>query len=108
MPLADGADYATLRRRFETHNSSFKRLDWEIEDLLSGHFFKQFEDAQPSAILNEFSDGGRTHRELTREGKFQLHEFAKKHASLEDLIDVVKLIRSLRDYHRLPIGHIVC
>jgi hypothetical protein len=108
MPLANGADHGTLRRRFDQDNAPFKGLDWEIEDLFSDQLFSKFEDVRPAATLHELSGGGRKHRELTREGKFQLHEFVKKNACLEDLIEVVKLIRALRDYHRLPIGHIIC
>ena len=106
MPMADGADHAALKRRFEKDNSSFKKLDWEIEDLLSERLIKEFEDNYPEAVLDEYSYGGRKHRELTRPGKTLLHQFVKERARLEDLIEVVKLIRALRDYHRLPIGHI--
>jgi hypothetical protein len=108
MPLANGADHATLRRRFEVDNAAFKGLDWEIEDLLSDQLFSKFEDIQPTATLHETVYGGRKHRELTREGKFKLHEFAKNFARLEDVMEVVKLIRALRDYHRLPVSHIIC
>lgn len=108
MPLAAGADHATLRRRFQEDNAPFKGMDWEIEDLLSDELLSKFDDAMPSATVHESTLGGRKHRDLTRDGKFELHEFVKKHARLEDVVDVVKLIRALRDYHRLPIAHIVC
>jgi hypothetical protein len=107
MSLADGADHATLRRRFEQENAVYKGLDWEVEDLLSPELLAKFDDEKPRATLQEVTCGGRSHREFTREGKFELHDFASRNARLEDLIEVVKLIRALRDYHRLPIGHIV-
>jgi hypothetical protein len=108
MPVAAGADHATLQRRFADENASFGRLDWEVEDLVSERLLTDFEAVHPGAVMHRFGGGGRTHREFTREGKFRLHEFVRKHARLEDVIEVVKLIRALRDYHRLAIDHIAC
>jgi hypothetical protein len=108
MPLAAGASHATLRQRFETENAAFSGLDWEIEDLLSDRLLSAFQKAEPTKILNARELGGRKHRDFTSAGKFQLREFAKKHASLEDCADVIRLIRALRDYHCLPIDHIRC
>jgi hypothetical protein len=107
MPLAAGADHATLLRRFQEDNRTFRGLDWEIEDLISEELWSKFDDAHPSATLNQQFIGGRQHRDLTRDGKFALHDFVKKYARLEDLIEVIKLVCALRDYHRLQISHII-
>ncbi len=107
MPLASGADHAVLRRRFETDNAQFKGLDWEVEDLLSERILLAFEKALPTAVQDMHERGGRKHREFARDGKYQLHKFVKTHAVLEDVIEVVKLIRALRDYFRLQVDHIL-
>lgn len=108
MPLACGADHFELRRRFETANSQFKGLDWEVEDLLSERLLLAFEKAEPAAVQIVRESGGRKHRELTRDGKFRLHKFVMAHAVLDDVTEVVKLIRALRDYFRLQVDHIRC
>ena len=108
MPLALGADDSVLRRRFEVDNFNFRGLDWEIEDLLSERLLSAFEAAHPAAVQGDRECGGRKHREFTRDGKRVLHSFVSAKATLEDLMEVVKLIRALRDYHHLHINHIVC
>lgn len=108
MPLAAGADHATLGRRFEAENDNFKGLDWEIEDLLSERLLIAFERARPGSVVSVKAVSNRKHRNFSKEGKYHLREFAKRHAALDDMMDVVKLIRALRDYHGLPIGHIKC
>jgi hypothetical protein len=108
MPLAAGADHAILRRRFETENAPFEGLDWEVEDLLSSRLLADFERSKPGAVLSVNKCGGRVHRELTRDGKYQLHQFVKEAARLEDVIEVVRLLRALRDYFRLEVDHIIC
>ena len=108
MPLASGADHKTLQQRFEKHNAAFKGLDWEVEDLLSEDLLSAFEAEQPTAVQTVLELGGRKHREFTRDGKYRLHEFAKNHAIIDDVIEIIKLIRALRDYLRLQADHIQC
>lgn len=107
MPLAHGADHVELRRRIETENAPFKGLDWEIEDLLSERILSDFEAKHTNAIQNIRECNGRKHRDFSPDGKMQLRKFLGG-ASLEDVIEVVKLIRALRDYLRLKADHIVC
>jgi hypothetical protein len=52
--------------------------------------------------------GGRKHREFTRDGKNQLLKFVQANATLEDIMELVKLIRALRDYLRIKVNHILC
>ena len=108
MPLAQGADYRVLQQRFETHNAAFKGLDCEVEDLLSERLLSAFEDECPNAVVDDFERAGFKHREFTKDGKRQLQQFVTKHAKFDDLIEIVKLIRALRDYLRLQIDHIQC
>lgn len=107
MPLASGADHATLRQRFELANAPYKGMDWEIEDLLSERLLLEFTKQHPGAIASVRELAGRKHREFAGDGKYQLHKFVPKVATLEDLTDVVKAIRALHDYFRLPVSHFV-
>lgn len=106
MPLASGADHAVLRRRFETENAPYQGLDWELEDLLSERLLGEFEKQMPQGIERKKEAGGRHHRDYSDEGKRELHNFIKKNANLSDVTEVIKLIRALRDYFGLDIGHI--
>jgi antitoxin HigA-1 len=108
MPLASGANHAVLRRRFETDNAPFKGLDWEVEDLLSERLLSGFCQTKPAAVLEVHERTGRKHREFTSPGKHHLREFVKRHAVLEDVIEIVKLIRALHDYFHLQVDYIAC
>lgn len=108
MPLASGADHGELHRRYEAKNAKYKGLDWEIEDLVSERLLLAFEDTDPKAIEDVQECGGRIHREFSREGKFRFHHFMNQNAKLDDLIEVIKVIRALRDYHCLPVDNIRC
>lgn len=108
MPLASGANHRALETRFVNHNAIFKGLDWEIEDLLSNKLISAFDKACPGTIQAVHTVGGRKHREYSRAGKIQLHKFANHSARLDDVIEVVRLIRALRDYHGLSSDHIIC
>jgi hypothetical protein len=108
MPLAQGADHGTLRRRFETENLKYKGLDWEIEDLVSQRLLLEFSKSEPNAVNGVTEIGGREHWEFTRDGKQKLLQFVEKQAKLEDLAEIVKAICALRDYFRLKIDHIEC
>ncbi len=108
MPLASGADSDEVRKRFEAQNAAYRSLDWEVEDLLSDRLYKAFEKEHSAAITRVSTVAGLTHRDFTGEGKRELHNFVRNHATLDDVIEVVKLIRALRDYARLRCDHIIC
>jgi hypothetical protein len=108
MPLARGDPPDVVRTRFERDNVSFRRLDWEVEDLLSQGLLDAFEVEYPTAVRRTVPCADRTHRDFTRDGKHHLHLFARDHAMLDDVTEVVRLLRALRDYLRLHVDHIVC
>jgi hypothetical protein len=108
MPSSSGADYGELERRFERQNAAFRGLDWEIEDLLSERLLDGFQAVRPDAIQRIRECGGRKHRDLTREGKRRLHEYVEEYALLEDLVEIVRLVRALRDYVGVRNHDIVC
>jgi hypothetical protein len=89
-------------------NVQFKGLDWEIEDLLSDRILLAFDQAAPTAVSAVRECGGRRHRDFTRDGKYRLHDFVKTHAGIDDVVELLKLIRALRDYFRLQADHIIC
>lgn len=108
MPLASGADHSQLQRRIETLNAPYQKLDWEIEDLLSERLLQAFEALHPDAVEDIQECDQKKHWEFNRDGKMLLHNFVQKSATLEDLVEVVKLIKALRDYFLLKIDHIKC
>ncbi|ACI97504.1 hypothetical protein RC1_0054 [Rhodospirillum centenum SW] len=107
MPIAGGSPGSVVEKRAETLNYDFRRLDWEVEDLFSPDFLRAFVADYPNAVVHETTIGGRTHRDLSRDGKTALREFAEKYATLDDVIDLIRLICSLRDYLHLQHNHIL-
>ena len=107
MPLKGGADHRAMQQRFERENGAFRGLDWEIEDLLSHDILCAFEADYPAAVNRRYEIAGRTHRELTRDGKRQLVRFAQDYATLADVRELIKLLQALRDYCHLQSDHIL-
>jgi hypothetical protein len=75
MPLANGSPGSVVEKRAEALNSNFKKLDWEIEDLLSTDLWRAFKYDHPNAVEHETTIGGLTHRDLSRSGKAALKHF---------------------------------
>jgi hypothetical protein len=106
MPLKGAVPPKKLAERFEKENIAFQGLDWEIEDLVSEELRLAFEHDYPTATRNKKEIGGRTHREMTVDGKRQLIQFVRDYAKLSDVEEVIRLIRALRDYCQLRTDHI--
>ena len=106
MPLASGSPGSVVERRADALNSNFRKLDWEIEDLLSQDLWKAFIADHPNAVDHETTIGGLTHRDLNRGGKAALKHFVRDYAFLKDLMDLVRLVCALRNYLRLQHDHI--
>lgn len=102
MPTTGNLDPKTLQKAFERENGAYKGLDWELEDLVSESFIEAFLAEYPAAIVRTTPIGGKIHRDLTRDGKARLHQFIKKHAMRDDLLDVIELVKALRFYMALP------
>lgn len=107
MPLKRGVDPKTLEDRFDKENAPYRTLDWEIEDLISTDFYRAFESDYPTAIAGHMRLADKIHRNITSDGKRNLLSFIRSYAALEDMLDVVKLLRALRDYLHLQSDHIV-
>ena len=106
MPPADGAPGSEVEARAASLNRRFSRLNWEIEDLISENLLDSFENTHPEAVVRKRRQGGLTHRDFTRQGKVQLVEYVNRNANLAELMEIVRLVCSLRDYVGLEHEHI--
>lgn len=102
MPLHTDRDPSSLQKRFEAENLPYKGIDWELEDLLPESFHEAFVQACPDAIAKVTTAGGKTHRDLTRDGKAKFHRFVKENAVHADLKGLIATIRALRFYLGMP------
>ncbi|QNP78605.1 hypothetical protein [Agrobacterium tumefaciens] len=98
MPASNGVLGVELQRLTEAKNRSCATLDWEIEDFLSEDLVRGFSHANPGALIREQKVSGRVHREFTKEGKRRLQMHVAEEALVGDMIEVIRLICTLRDY----------
>ena len=87
-----------LRSKTETENESYKRLDWELEDLFSASFVDAFLEERPGAVARKSEINGRVHRDFTVDGKARFHHFIKLHAMHKDLAEVIRVLEAMRFY----------
>lgn len=87
-------------------NREWHNMDCEIEDLIGGEFLRVFCDEHPGALrCPAVINGDGHHREWTDDGKAKLHRFVRDHALLEDLAELVRLLKYVRWIFDLPNGH---
>lgn len=98
MPTNCNLDPGALQKAFLQENASYKGLEWEIEDYLPDEFVEQFCFDHPTALTRRRSEGGKTHRDFTRDGKARLHRFIRENAMLQDLEPIVNVIKAIRFY----------
>lgn len=91
-----------LEREIFTANQQFRGLDWEIEDLCSQRLLTAFEAAHPRSIAGRRSVGGRIHFDFERRAKPDLKRFFLREAALEDVGEMLSLLKALRSYAELP------
>lgn len=96
------ADASGRRQECEAVNQLFSSLDWEIEDALSPRLISLFEQRHSREILNRRVLGGRTHFNLTKNGKTELHRLVHREATLVDLMGIVEIVRTVRSMLGLP------
>ena len=102
MPHQMGGIPDEVRQTTEQENAAFCGLDWEIEDVISETLIARFAARFPHTIRQQVTTGDRTHFDLTREGKRELHRLIHRQASLSDLAGVVEVLVSLRGLFGLP------
>ncbi|UIY55731.1 hypothetical protein [Burkholderia cepacia] len=98
MPLPGNLDPGSMQRAFEKENAAYKGLDWELEDLMPSAFMEVFFGEYPTALIRTCTAGGKLHRELTRDGKAQLHRFISLYATRDDLTEVIDVLKTFRTY----------
>ncbi|MDD2467978.1 MAG: hypothetical protein PHI97_28705 [Desulfobulbus sp.] len=92
-----------LAKQIEKHNKDWKGLDCEIEDLLGDELVELFLDENPNAFKSKPVElNGRCHYEWTDNAKGKLYNFTKEYASLNDIVKLVEILKSLRFYLGLP------
>jgi hypothetical protein len=102
MPETTNRDPSAMHALLEGANAPFRGLNWELEDLFPESFMKAFRESEPSAVARTTTAGGKTHRDLTRDGKARFHRFVREQAMLADLAGVVETIKAIRSYVGLP------
>jgi hypothetical protein len=102
MPVGANLDPAVLKRSFEQQNEQHQGLDWEVEDLVGPALMELFMEENPTSVIRHKTQSGRTHRELTRDGKSRLVRFCREHADLTNLQEFVNTMHALRSYLVLP------
>ena len=88
-------------------NITYSDLDWEIEDLCSESFHQGFESRHSGLAPGKVQRSDRIHRDFTRQAKSQLVRDFCDHATLQDALEMVNLIRVLRGYMGVPFDHIL-
>jgi predicted glycoside hydrolase/deacetylase ChbG (UPF0249 family) len=80
-------------------NAPWKRLDCEVEDLLSADLLQRFVKQATNALRHEpqFIDSAH-HFEFHEGVKPELFRFVTKQATLDDIHGVVEVLKSLRFY----------
>ena len=96
MPRFTRIDPRGRRRQCDAVNGPHFDLDWEIEDVVSPRLMTLFEQMHPLEIVDRISLGGKTHYELTRFGKATFHRLVQHEATLDDLLGVVEVVRTVR------------
>lgn len=102
MPLKAGSP-KSLAEKTKTANDNYGTLECTIEDLLDTKFIEKFIQGMPQAIYKPASVAASgVHRYWTEDGKRKLLQFTEKNATLEDMKNLVEVLKSLRSYVELP------
>lgn len=102
MPIFNCSDAHGRRQQWATANQGYESLDWEIEDVLSPRLLAILERTRPREITQRRVSGEKTHYDLTRNGKRELHRIAHDEGTLNDLMGVVDIVRTVRSMIGLP------
>ncbi len=102
MPMRAGSSKVLLEKTKDA-NKEFERLDCVIEDMLSAELCDCFLEKNPSALRRHADiQGSGKHYYLTDVGKRSLLVFAKEYATIEDVKNIIELLKALRSYVGLP------
>lgn len=101
-PVFTSSDVSVRRREYDNANRTYANLNWEMEDALSPRLLQLLDTRNPKAITSRRQMGGKTHHEITVEGKVQLSRIALDEANLADLAGIVRVGMMLRSMLGLP------
>jgi hypothetical protein len=86
-------------------NAKWSALECTIEDLLSDSFLRKFAEANANSLqAPPIEIEGQKHYKWTPHGKDQLAEFARHHATIDDVAPLLEALKGFRHYLGLPAG----
>ena len=95
-------DPAQLTKYITEANAEWNQLDCEIEDLLPSELLQLFLEEYPNSLCSQTKAIGIAHHyEMNFDAKSNLLRFVKEYASLEDLQDMVDVLKTMRYLLRL-------
>lgn len=98
MPLRAGSR-TSLKEKTKQSNNEFGTLDCVIEDLLSLALTKKYQTSNPSHISGSIiTSGNGHHAPWTAQGKAGLLRFTRQKACIEDVANLVSVLKALRSY----------
>lgn len=87
-------------------NRDWEGMDCEMEDLLGRGLINAYCDEHAGTLKRApLIKGAGHHHEWTSDGKAGLHRYAREHAILDDVADLVRLLKYVRWIFDLPNGH---
>lgn len=98
MPMPGNIDPGAMQKAFEKENAAYKGMEWEAEDLVAHEFYEAFLSDHPTALLKSASRDGKTHRDLTSDGKARFHRYIRQNAIRKDMSGVIDVLKALRFY----------
>lgn len=102
MAFPGNLDSGSVQRAFERENAAYKKLDWEMEDLVPTTFVDAFMAEYPQAVARTSEISGKVHRDFTADGKARFHRFTKQYALHADVTGVIGTLRAVRHCLGLP------
>lgn len=103
MPVVTMVDPGAITRALAAANPALPNFKWELEDAIAEGFVRDFLQENVSALISETKFAGRTHWELTPDGKSRLHKLVMERATLADLSGVRDVLIALRCYMNAPL-----
>lgn len=90
---------SVLTRHINEENVLWKDLDCEIEDLLAQNLIDAFLEEMPDALKKPCKEiSNRRHSEYSDQAKSNLIRFVERNAILDDVEEIVEVLKSLRFY----------
>lgn len=89
-------DPSVYEKAWKKQNVKWLALDCEIEDLLDCQLLEYFLSDSPSALIKKHEQEGKHHFDLQGRAKGELARFFESHSTLEQVVDVIELLKVFR------------